>query len=394
LFLHRAFDHHGFALYQSLPIHVKTNLAATLLVTSEFSSEDWKRRACDFAKKLIDDLPKSYLHVWARRLQVRLSSSLTNSNQPESVLEVLPERHVLARLSHANPRIYAQYGRFLVSVVEQSLRRNQIPQAKALLLKWEPPNESPSKLMRNAAFRWKFAMAKALRFEGNFSEARTLFQQLFDEAIDQASFRGIRCRVVSNLADLYCELGNAEAAVDLLRPRIEEYTECGHEYFAHLLIISLAEALIQEGELREAEVYLLQAASFYDGTSKPNNIAQMAHVRACFALAKISTIQGHWKEAVRRWTQAKDAVAKHEWGQGFTLGMIKFSVAYVSANTGPQDSSKKLIQAAQDILYQEGEGPDQYWMATVATYWRNFLEGTYQYPCSPCTIRTTVKLRG
>jgi tetratricopeptide (TPR) repeat protein len=241
-----------------------------------------------------------------------------------------------------------------VSLVEQSLRRNQIPQAKALLLEWEPPNESSSKLMRNAAFRWKFAMAKALRFEGNFSKARTLFQQLSDEATDQASFHGIQCRVVSNLADLYCELGNAEAAVDLLRPRIEEYTERGHEYFAQLLIISLAEALIQKGGLREAEVYLLQAASFYDGTFKPNNIAQMAHMRA---LAKISTIR---KEAFLRWTQAKDAITKHEWGQGFTLGMIKFSVAYVSANTGPQDSSKKLMQAARDNLYQEGEGPDQY----------------------------------
>jgi len=384
-------DYYGFSLYQGLPIHVKTDLAAHLLVTSEFSSEKWKNRAFDFVKKLIDDLPECYLHVWATRLQVRLCSP-TNPNQPKCALKMLfPQRNVQAQLSPANPRIYAQYGRFLVSLVEQSLRRNQIPHAMALLFKWKPPNESPSSIMRNATFRWKFAMAKALRLEGSFSKALGLLQQLLVEATDQASFQGIQCRVVSNIADLYCELDKAEAAVDLLRPEMKHHTEGGYEYFANLLRIPLAEALVQQGQFGEAEKHLLQAASFYDRTPELNNIAQTAHVRACFALAKMYTIQRHWEKALARWTEAKDTMAKYAWAQGFTLGMIKFSVAYILANMGHKEKSKEFIQAARNILHREGE--HQYWMATVATHWRKFLEGAYQYPCSLCT-NTTVTLGG
>ena len=143
-------------------------------------------------------------------------------------------------------------------------------------------------------------MAKALRFEGNFFKALNSFQRLLYESVKQDFFYEIQCRILFSLADLYCELCDAKAALQVLRPRMKHDVKPSDDCNAKLLTTSFAEALIQECQLGETESYLLQAISFYDRTSDLNNISRMTHVRACFALAKVSTIKGQWYEALSR----------------------------------------------------------------------------------------------
>ena len=79
----------------------------------------------------------------------------------------------------------------------------------------------------------------------------------------------------------------------------------------------------------------------------------------------------------------QNIVLKYEWGQGFTFEMINFSVSYVLINVEQEATSRRALQVSREIL--DREGACQYWMATVATHWRNFLEGSSLYSCSPIT---------
>ena len=99
---------------------------------------------------------------------------------------------------------------------------------------------------------------------------------------------------------------------------------------------------------------------------------KLAHVRVGIRLAKIATMREQWENSLSLWRAILDRTQGYKWGQGFTCGMVNLSQSYVMAKIGATDTSQSAVRLAREIL--DREGWDQYWLAMMATHWRNYLQ--------------------
>lgn len=371
-------ESYGLFHFQNLPLDVRVELSATLLAAAAFTHGTWKERTVHLAKKIIEDLPLSYLHPWVARGQVSFLRRPEDIDQP--VLWLSQGARSRGALKETDVRLYAQCGRLTACLSDQLLRRNRIDLAQALLQQWQPRSvPHPPKLERMANFHYRFSKAKVLRLQGDLKAAVSIFFHLLQDDVYLNTTRWIQSRITSHSADVLCELNQPHDAITLSNRLIRD-DFCNNDLLEpHKL--SIAEAFAQTDRSEMARRLLLEIKDKYDKTAfKLSRIAEMTHVRACIGLARISHGNQDWQLALADWNEASTVVQKYKWGGEFTNGIIQYSLSHVTDALLWSDLSRSCRETSKQILRREG---CQYWMPLVlGTRWSDFARCHLKYDSS------------
>lgn len=345
-------------------------MAGTLLAASVLSDRSWQRHALHIAREILSDMPQCYLHVWAARRELSLSPVSSDLDPTNRVLESLRPAtglYAQAPLNRSNSRYNAQYGRLVVLVAQRLVQRNDHGAAKTRLGGWKPLDEGhPSTLERVTQIRKGVVIARISHLEGDFPEALRRLESLYQTG-NENTVTSIP-DLFPNLLRVYLELGRTTDVLQLLpRDSIDKRSD---------LKLLAAEALMQEDRYHEAEVCYKEVEDAYTNTDNLSSLDQLHHVWACIGLARIPHTRSlendvfaattQLDEALDRWCHAQEVVERYKWGQGFTFGIIHYSLCDVLAKRGHGDLSKKALIESTKILSREGR---KYWMVNVATRW-------------------------
>lgn len=351
-------------------------LAATLLAASRFSDVQWKAEAISRTKKLLEQDNDSYLNAW---LAYRESSILRMSGMPQKSESALQGfLHHLAMPSQEDseltPRFNAQRGDLIISFSENLVRQGKLPAAKAELIEWRPLGKDQSTLERITSRARDITLGKVLRFQGHFREALVLLEGILQDSLLDDYFEGTGWYrvLLSEVADLYCELDQSTDAERLLLCELTPMRERGTQDIAtgRRLQMSLAETYLQRNMYAEAESLLMDLQRAFSSSGGPDYTAQVNIFRIWVSLARASHTQSRWEEALSRWRHALSALDYLKLGGGLNAGLVRCSIAYALMMTGHEGESARMLQVAKSNMVSE---PRVYWIPLFNSQWHDFI---------------------
>jgi len=123
-----------------------------------------------------------------------------------------------------------------------------------------------------------------------------------DAKLDRVTGRGR----ISQLAYILCKLGEPRKAQILLCKEIKIMEKLGSQDISsgRCLRLSLIEALLQQGSLKEAENIYLRLKEVVKDCPNPNFVIGIEKLRLWMGLARISHLQHSWSDALTKWEKA------------------------------------------------------------------------------------------
>lgn len=349
-----------------------------LLVTaSVFSDAPWKRETINRAKKLLDhDDDRCHLALVAQRE----SALLRMYGDPEGSNQAL-ERFLENTLMNENgshgvsPMWNARRGGLLLSYARNLTFDGQTSKAMVELQSWNPLNpEKPSPMERMNVFRRDTALARILREQGVFDQALHWLQRILKQNQDDDHLyenEGWQRGIQASIADLHCELGQFVEAEGAVRHEIEYLT--GREELnisnGRLMQLSLAESYIMRGMWAAAEELLQNLESIFTVKADPDLIARTGLFRLWYAFARISHIQGRWREAYRYWHKALRVGNSCKW-KDYPLNIVWLSLADVCRELKDLDESYEFEKKGRESL---ARCEMKYWIVGIGTYWLEYI---------------------
>lgn len=351
-------------------------LASTLLAASRFSDAPWKGEAICRTKQLLGQDNEPYMNAWLAYREsavMRMSGMLKNS---ESTLHGF--LHHLALPSKEDPqmtpRYNAQRGELVISFSENLVRQGRLSEAKAELIEWSPLSKDCSTLETIVLRARDIILGKVLRFQGRFSEALALLDGVVQSCHLDDFFEGTGWYrvLLSEVADLYCELDRPSDAESLLLQELTPMIERGTQDIAtgRRLRMSLAETYLQRKMYAEAESLLvdLRQASLLSGA--PDYTAKINIFRIWVSLARVLHGQSRWQEALSSWRQALSALDSIKLSWGLNAGLVRCSIAHALMMMGHEEDSARASQEANANMASESR---VYWIPLFNSRWHDFI---------------------
>ena len=338
----------------------KHKFAEVVLAASYFGDVLWKIRALEAIKVITAGELADYLQTWSKMRVCTLTSLDCGGESMEPV--IYPEH------SQIDARSNAFYGNWVLSYAANKIRRNDLIHARNSLSKFSPLNyDCPSTMERLVLKRKKITVGKIYRYEGRFREARECLTPSLGE---DAALDGVTGRSrISHLAAVLCELGKPDKAQEILKSEIElmETLETQNLRQGRGLRLALAEALVEQKLLKEAEDIYSTLKELFRNTPNTDTTTQMCDMRIRVGLARISHLKNYWSDALGYWEEALQASMK--WEEGFIRMIIYYSIGDVKSELGISDS-RSFLRKADKLLEREGR---QFWWTALGTSWLNFI---------------------
>ncbi|KAJ5537510.1 hypothetical protein N7513_007160 [Penicillium frequentans] len=352
----------------------RQELASTLLAASRFSDAQWKTETISRTKELLRHDDDLYLKSW---LAYRESAILRMSGmfqQSESVL-----REFLHYVSiccpqefEITPRFNAQRGELVISFSENLIRQGKFSEAKAELVEWQALEKDCSTLEIIVSRARDISLGKALRFQGLFEEALVLLEGILEECQTDDYFEGTGWfRVLlSEVADLYCELNRPIDAERLLLRELNPMVERGTENIstARRLRMSLVESYLQQEKFAEAESLLTDLRLAVSSSGAPDYTARVNIFRTWVSLGRVSHMQYRWEEALSNWRQALSTLEYLKLSEGRNAGLVRCSIAHALMMLGHTGESEKILEQAQRNMASESRA---YWIPIFNSQWHD-----------------------
>lgn len=178
-------------------------------------------------------------------------------------------------------------------------------------------------------------LGRILKNQGRFDEALPYFQKLFSALSDEEYqiSSGWQMVLFSNIADLYCEVGDPRSAEAVLEKELQIVYKRGWGNIAcgRRLQLAIIESFIRRGSFSKAEEDLNRLIPIFESVAEPDMIQMTGYFRVWAGLARISHLQRHWDDALIRWYRAWKVVEVAGWTAGSIHGIILCSVAKVLA---------------------------------------------------------------
>lgn len=351
-----------------------------LLAASRFDTLDFKFGTVRRVRELMQDDEDCNILALATDREsalLRMSGKLQQSNEAleKFIHTVAFSKNVNS--SETDASWNAQRGSLVVSFAENLIQESEFTRAQNELSEWNPINPLFPSTREQMILRTKnLALGKVFRFEGHFEKALPYFTDLLRQSEIDVFFEGtVHHRILlSNIADMYCELGQPARAAEVLKVELQNIStgstlSVNNERRLHL---SMAESLLRQNYLDEAEQCLQDLRPAYDACKDKEMLTRLGIFRMWMGLARISHLRSQWDDALARWHEALHVLETATWEQPFTIGVVRYSVAYVLYRLGRFRESSKLLDEAKSDLAREGR---KFWIVGLGSYWFDYVTG-------------------
>lgn len=363
-------------------VSFRHELTSTLLAASRFSNAKWKIEAIDRAKKALESDNDLYLNAWLAYREssvLRMSGKLKESEH--ALYGFLRDAAAPGKGELELSRRYnAQRGELIISFAENLIREGKLDEAKSELTEWKPLDMAPSTLERITSRARDITLGKILRFQGLFHEALTHLEAILQSCLLDDYFEGTGWYrvLLSEVADLHCELGQPVEAEKLLVLELNPMREKGTQDIAtgRRLRMSLAETYLQRNMFAQAEDLLLELQRAYLSSGEPDYNAQFNDFRIWIALARKSHRRSEWEQALSRWRRALSALECLKMDRGFNAGLVRCSIAHALFVTGREMESVHMLQEARENMASEVH---VYWIPIFNSHWHEYITKTMQH---------------
>lgn len=362
-------------------ISFRHELASTLLAASRFSNAKWKVEAIDRTKKLLEGDNDIYLNAW---LAYRESSVMRMSGKAKESETALYRflRDAAApggRESELSRRYNAQRGELIISFSENLIREGKLVEAKAELTEWKPLDMAPSSLENITLRARDITLGKILRFQGLFREALTQLDAILQGCLLDDYFEGTGWYrvLLSEVADLHCELGQPVEAEKLLLQELAPMREKGTQDIAtgRRLRMSLSECYLQQNMFARAEDLLLELQRAFSSSGEPDYNAQFNNFRIWISLARKFHKQSEWEQALSCWKHALSALERLKMDGGSNAGLVRCSIAHALFMTGSETDGVHILAEARQNMESEAR---IYWIPIFNSQWYEYITKAMQ----------------
>lgn len=369
-------EHDAICIDQGEQALFRHELASTLLAASRFSDAQWKTECIARTKQLLEQDDEPYLRSWLAYREsaiMRMSGMIQKS---ETALQEFLHHLTIPSLedSELTPRFNAQRGELVISFAENLIRRGKLPEAKAELVEWEALGKNYSTLERITSRARDIILGKVLRFQGHFREALVLLESVLQGCQLDDYFEGTGWYrvLLSEVADLYCELDRPTDAEGLLLRELTPMMEKGTQDIAtgRRLRMSLAETYLQREMYTEAESLLVNLRQALSSSGAPDYTAKVNIFRTWVSLARALHRQSRWEEALSSWRQALSALDYLKLSEGLNAGLVRCSISHALMMTGHERESKQTFQEAEANMASESR---VYWIPLFNSQWHDFV---------------------
>lgn len=355
----------------------RQHIAETLVSASRFSITSWKLRCIERAEGLLDSASHDYLRAaitYRNSSLVRMTGHKKMSNE---LLKQFIHSDDSSKLSSLDPRYNAHRLDLIISYAQNLVQESNLATAREELSNWLPLNTtSPSSMERLALKNRNTTLGKILRYEGKFAEALTYLEGILehsgyeDEEIGETT--GWRHLLLSNIADVYTELGRPVNAITILEPEITQmrsknWAESGS---SKRLQLSLIEAFIRHDELENALKWLLPLKLHLEKVKEPDVLTKRGLLRVWTTLARIAHFRQDWNEALPNWKKALGVIESLGERGNFSGGQVKCAIAYTLYALGHVAEGLVFFKEARLNLARQRRfyylvGFDSYWHDSV-----------------------------
>ncbi|KAI9035053.1 tetratricopeptide repeat protein [Aspergillus affinis] len=336
-----------------LPETVRESFIEASLAACRLTNATHAKSIVSTARRLQSPVVSPYLAAmlsWQESVSFR---SEGNHNKSDTVLDKILCQIPEVPKTDPDPdiRLHCAYGRLVFSRVENAIMRNDFHRTWGYVDCWERRSSYPSTLEWKLIRLFNTIFGRLAKYTGQFSYARRCFENCLRD--DDPSYRHIQY----HLADIYCELGCAEQAKDLLRNDVEQLRHMqGQKSKAfRRLALPLAEAHINLRQLNAARYTLEEVLQAHESMQNHDVTDQLGHVRTLISLARVDWYERMYSSADQKLNRATVLVENYP-----TFIKRGFDVAFVNLF---HSVVKRAL--AGELL---SEVPRGYFMAGTGTY--------------------------
>jgi len=321
----------------SIPLSTQLLVASMLLAASHYSDRAWKQNTMDRTRAISEhSSDRDLLTAEAHRQSVLLRTSGKFEESSRGLRDYI-ESTVFREHDKGttmDPRWNALCGNLQISLAENLIQVNELAHATEEINRWEPlSSSSPTTIERVVLCSRSVVLGRILRFQGRFDEALPHFESLLEEAdmIDYFETSGSHKKIITNIADLHCEMNNGLKAEKVITPILKRMTDWGCENISsgQRIQLSLAESFLRRGMHAKAGKIFESVNLACEPTGKPNAATNISIFRSRAGLARIAHLENDWNEAVRRWREALNVVEDCGWHDGFIACISQLSLAHI-----------------------------------------------------------------
>ncbi len=269
----------------------------------------------------------------------------------------------------------AQRGDLVISFARNLIRNGDLTAAKQELCEWNPTNPaSPSTIERLVLRRRNVNMGEVLRYEGRFEDALLYLQDVLQESEHDDFYEGTGWQraLISNVAELFCELDRPAEAKTLLMPELQQMTDrgCQNTSSGRRLQLSLIESFMKCGTYHRAEECLLYLKGVYEAIDILTTLSNRGKFRVWSSLARISHLRSRWDETLDTWLQALGILNILGREESLNSGIVHYSISYALFKLGRHEESSESLSKAQANLESEER---RFWIVGFNSYWHDFI---------------------
>lgn len=369
-------EHDPMCIDQGEQVLFRHELASTLIAASRFSDAQWKIETLSRTKQLLEQDDEPYLRsclAYRESAIMRMSGMMQKSRS-----DLQGYLHHLTTSSREDfeltQRFNAQRGILIISFAENLIRQGKLSEAKAELAEWKALDKSYSTLERITSRARDITLGKILRFQGHFKEALVLLEDVLQgcQLDDYFVGSGWYGNLISEIADLYCELDRPADAQELLLRELTPIMERGTQDIStgRRLRMSLAETYLVRKMYIEAESLLADLRQTFISSNAPDYTVRVNIFRIWVSLARVSHRQSRWEEALSSWRQALSSLNCLGRSGGFNAGLVRCSISHALMMTGHEKESQRIFQEAEVTMASESR---VYWIPLFNSQWHDFI---------------------
>ena len=282
--------------------------------------------------------------------------------------------------SEDDARWNAQRGELVVSHSENLILNDQLEVARRELLAWQPLNPAAPSAIECLVLRNRnTTLGRILRDLGNFNGALTYFEELLKDALLDRHYEhtGQLRVILSNIADLYCELERANDAATIVESELSFMARKGVENIGsgRRLQLCLAEAYIKQARFKEAEETLIGLQAVIEDIPEPDLINKSYLYRIFYGLARLAHLNLETEQAIEYWRKALEAGIKCGWKTGYPMNILRYSLAHALYKQGDIKQSSEQLDIANANLDADDI---KYWTVGLSTYWYRYVKGQFR----------------
>ena len=349
-----------------------------LLATSRFSSTSWKRKAVSRASKLLSSETEGYLHAWAAYRESALLRMLGKHDESNKTLETFINATAIPGFGsdiQVDARWNAQQGELVISYAQNLIQDLDLATAKKELYAWSPLNPGTPTAMERIVLRGRnTTLGKILRYEGHFQEALTFLEDLLQESEADDFYEGTGWRrvMLSEVSDLYCELGRPSDAAALLEPELKQMTNRGCQNIGsgRRLQLALIESFIGREMWAVAEINLMNLKLVFEAMNDPDMTSQRGIFRVWTGLARIAHYKGHWEKCLSDWQQALKSLETQGWENSYNAGLVRYSLSYALLKLDRAEEGRSTAEVGKANLETERR---LRWIVGLNSYWHEYI---------------------